>query len=497
MADLVWRKIPITPAELSLAAVLRCGQTFRWKNVNSVWSFSTNDRVVLLKQDDAHLHYASIMGNASTRDGGDVSGARSARHSPTDNKNSIDGAQSENSPPVENIKNESQDSTLAFIHDYFNLHVSLSELYAHWTAVETQARGKCTSFAQFPGIRILRQDPWETVVLFICLSNNNVKRISKMCDALCAEYGRFLARHDGIDYFSFPGPQVLSLPEVEGRLRELGFGYRAKYIASTAKMFADSKWPHISLERLESLRTRPFAEAHEFLLQLTGVGPKVADCICLMALDKHDVVPVDTHVLQIAVRDYKYRGPRTMNKKTYEAVRGHLADLFGEYAGWAQLVMFAADLADLNNGVNEVEGQRVRHTVEKLVEKKVEKKVKLKKAKEAPAKSETVTHVQKELVHIKEENTEVDVLEKKESLLEKSEVIVKEKKGIVEVKEETDTFQQESVKTNIHVLQEISLNESQVSVPTKRSNVDPETGKVKTEARGPVSRLKRVKVELA
>ena len=322
-----------------------------------------------------------------------------------------------------------------------------------------------------------------------------------MCDALCAEYGRFLVRHDGIDYFSFPGPQVLSLHGVEGRLRELGFGYRAKYIASTAKMFADGKWPHISLERLESLRSRPFAEAHEFLLQLTGVGPKVADCICLMALDKHDVVPVDTHVLQIAVRDYKYRGPRTMNKKTYEAVRGHLADLFGEYAGWAQLVMFAADLADLNNGVNEVEGQRVRHTVEKQVEKqvekKVEKKVKLKKTKEALAKSETVTHVKKELVHIKEENTEVDVLGKKESPLQKLEVSVEEEKGIVEVKEEIDTLQQEYVKTNIHVLQEISLNESQVSVPTKRSNVDPETGKVKTEARGPVSRLKRVKVELA
>lgn len=333
---IVWQTFPLAPAELSLARVLRCGQTFRWKNVNSVWSFSTADRIILLKQDHTHLHYASVKAehNGSGKD------------------------QTKQSPQQE------ADATLAFIKDYFNLHVSLTHLYQGWAKVETAARGKSTSFAQFPGIRILRQDPWETVVLFICSSNNNVKRISKMCDALCTEYGRYVGNHDDVDYYSFPQPADLAGPEVETRLRELGFGYRAKYIAATAQMFVSNDKPHISLEKLDALRHEPFEEAHAFLLQLTGVGPKVADCICLMALDKHDVVPVDTHVLQIAVRDYKYRGPRTMNKKTYEMVRRHLADLFGEYAGWAQLVMFAADLADLNNGVNQIAGTDVRHTVE-------------------------------------------------------------------------------------------------------------------------------------
>lgn len=262
---------------------------------------------------------------------------------------------------------EEADSTLAFIKDYFNLHVSLTKLYHDWTRVETAVRGKSTSFSLFPGIRILRQDPWETVVLFICSSNNNVKRISKMCDSLCIEYGRYVGTHDGVAYYSFPDAEVLAGPNVEARLRELGFGYRAKYIAATAQMFASPDKPHITMQKLTALRKEPFEDAHAFLLQLTGVGPKVADCICLMALDKHEVVPVDTHVLQIAVRDYKYRGPRTMNKKSYEMVRRHLTELFGDYAGWAQLVMFAADLGDLNNGVNQIAGSDVRHTVEEVI----------------------------------------------------------------------------------------------------------------------------------
>lgn len=293
-----------------------------------MWSFSAKDRIILLKQDDHNLHYAYVLAeNSKDRDGPEL--------------------------------------TLAFISDYFNLDVKLADLYEQWGQVEKKYRpGKPASFSGFPGIRILRQDPWETAVLFICSSNNNVKRISKMCQSLCQEYGTFINEHDGVDYYSFPQPELLAKPEVEDRLRELGFGYRAKYIQRTASMFMDNKeYPHITLDSLWELRTKSSEEAHEYLIQLCGVGPKVADCISLMSLDNHDVVPVDTHVLQIAVRDYKFKGPKTMNKIAYNQVKNHLSDLFGEYAGWAQLVMFAADLSDLNNGINQVDGQTIKHEV--------------------------------------------------------------------------------------------------------------------------------------
>jgi N-glycosylase/DNA lyase len=87
-----------------------------------------------------------------------------------------------------------------------------------------------------------------------------------------------------IPYYSFPTPQSLSDPSVEATLRGLGFGYRAKYIQKTAASLCAThsdpqKW-------LLSLRDTPTAEAREELLKLAGVGPKVADCILLMSLDK-------------------------------------------------------------------------------------------------------------------------------------------------------------------------------------------------------------------
>lgn len=317
--DAAWRSLPLPMLELSLARVLRCGQTFRWKNINNVWTFTTLDRVILLQQDEQRLKYASL-GPGRADPAADV----------------------------------------AFLEDYFTLHVKLGELYSKWAAVEAKHK-KLALFVQFPGIRMLRQEPWETVVLFICSSNNNVKRILKMVDALCQGFGTHIADFEGHPHYSFPGPEKLAHPDTEARLRELGFGYRARFIQQTAQMFMDEAVPEITLEKLYALRDKPYQETHDFLLQLLGVGPKVADCICLMALDKHNVVPVDTHVMQIAVRDYKYRGAKT--QKAYHLVREHLQNLFGEYAGWAQLVMFAADLSDLNNGVNTVGGEHVKHEV--------------------------------------------------------------------------------------------------------------------------------------
>ncbi|KAG7191517.1 8-oxoguanine glycosylase ogg1 [Scheffersomyces spartinae] len=219
----------------------------------------------------------------------------------------------------------------------------------------SKSRTSCP-FSLFPGIRILRQDPWETVVSFICSSNNNVKRISKMCDTLCTEFGDYIGEYKDIKYYSFPSPEQLSSsPGIELRLRLLGFGYRAKFIYQTALLFEDKSVPEITLERLHEMRQLDYKMAHEFLLQLMGVGPKVADCICLMSLDKHDVVPIDTHVYQIAVRDFKYKGKRdmkTLNKQMHEAIGTFYKEIFGEYAGWAQSVLFASDLSDLNNGVN-------------------------------------------------------------------------------------------------------------------------------------------------
>jgi N-glycosylase/DNA lyase len=177
---------------------------------------------------------------------------------------------------------------------------------------------------------------------------------------LCLHYGPLIGHIDDQTFHDFPPPEALTGPGVESHLRELGFGYRAGYIAKTASIVSKEK-PEGWLQSLcneepydDSPDQKPLLEggregyrrAHEELLQLQGVGPKVADCVCLMGLGWGEAVPVDTHVWQIAQRDYKFgKGKhKSLTKATYSAVGDHFRQLWGKEAGWAHSVLFAADL---------------------------------------------------------------------------------------------------------------------------------------------------------
>lgn len=244
-------------------------------------------------------------------------------------------------------KTLSDDDDLALVKDYFSLDVKIEDLYTHWCKVDPHFEKKASD--EFKGIRILRQDPWENLCSFICSSNNNIKRISQMVTNLCKYFGPLISSYQGRDYYGFPDPDVLQHPDIESKLRSLGFGYRAKYIQQTARLLQQEKG---GTEYLHALRSLPYREAHDALLQFTGVGPKVADCVCLMSLDKTDCIPVDTHVWQIAVRDYKVGRGKALNKALYATVGDYFRTLWGPYAGWAHSILFAADLSDLNNGIN-------------------------------------------------------------------------------------------------------------------------------------------------
>ena len=129
-------------------------------------------------------------------------------------------------------------------------------------------------------------------------------------EKLCVHYGRLLGHIDTQAYYDFPPPAALTDPGVESNLRRLGFGYRAKYLHQTACMVVDEH-PAGWRERLSNPEKSGFEteaagemkeggrdgyrEAHEALLGLQGVGPKVADCVCLMGLGWGEAVPVDTH----------------------------------------------------------------------------------------------------------------------------------------------------------------------------------------------------------
>ncbi|KAF5023868.1 hypothetical protein F66182_4072 [Fusarium sp. NRRL 66182] len=235
--------------------------------------------------------------------------------------------------------------------------IGLGPLYEQWSEADSNFRKRAP---QFKGVRILSQDAWETLICFICSSNNYITRISQMVHKLCQNYGPLISYMGDEAFHDFPTPDDLTGDDVEAQLRALGFGYRARYIAETARMVAKEK-PNNWLESLRNPELPGFnkthipkeqhanyKEAQEQLLSLKGVGPKVADCVCLMGLGWGEAVPVDTHVWQIAQRDYKFgkSNTKTLTKPMYDAVGDHFRKLWGPYAGWAHSVLFTADLRE-------------------------------------------------------------------------------------------------------------------------------------------------------
>ncbi|KAF4552580.1 8-oxoguanine DNA glycosylase-like protein [Elsinoe fawcettii] len=331
-----WQKLPVSLTELCINTTLRCGQSFRWRKADTgVWSMALHGRIISLHQDPTHLYYRSYY--------------------PPPPSAPLTPPSSVVSEPLESAK----DDTLPLLQHYLNLTPDLTSLYAEWSSADANFAARAPKFT---GIRILRQDAWEALVGFICSSNNNIARISQMVDKLCRYYGPYIGTVEGEEYYDFPAAEALAGDGVETRLRELGFGYRARYLAETAKMIREKEegWldglrnpeaPILGKKPEDAGKWRAegregYRVAHEELLTLQGVGPKVADCVCLMGLGWGEAVPVDTHVWQIAQRDYKFgKGKHSsLTKATYDAVGNKFRSLWGKEAGWAHSVLFTADL---------------------------------------------------------------------------------------------------------------------------------------------------------
>lgn len=134
------------------------------------------------------------------------------------------------------------------------------------------------------GIRLLKQEPWETLCSFIISQNNNIPRIKGIIERLCESFGK---RING--GFSFPGAEVLASLSVED-LAPLRSGFRAKYILDAARKVARGD---VDLAALGNL---PLDQARESLMSITGVGPKVADCALLFGSGRIECFPKDVWI---------------------------------------------------------------------------------------------------------------------------------------------------------------------------------------------------------
>lgn len=171
------------------------------------------------------------------------------------------------------------------------------------------------------GIRILKQDPIETIISFLISQNNNIPRIKKIIESICETYGE---KCDG--YFAFPTLNELSkIPKQF--FTEIKCGYRDEYLFSSIQKLCNG----FDLKLINSMTSN---EANKYLTELKGVGDKVADCILLYGFYKTDVFPTDTWIRKVYLDFYPN------SNKTAIQVRNEFVNMFGNLSGYAQQYLF-------------------------------------------------------------------------------------------------------------------------------------------------------------
>ncbi|MEN6521301.1 MAG: DNA glycosylase [Armatimonadota bacterium] len=277
---------------LNLAYTLTCGQAFRWRlDDDNWWSAPVREKLVRIKESDSGFLWETYPADAG----------------------------------------------LELLTDYFRLQDDVSAVYTHLAGSDAHMS---ELISRFNGLRIVRQDPYETTLSYICSTANSVPRISNAIERFSRRYGSYIVTIGGRAYYSFPTVESLAEADPDELSAVGNLGWRGANIVSVAKQIIarPAGW-------LESLRHASYLEAKSELMGIRGIGAKIADCICLFALDKDEAVPVDTHIRQVAVRYFMPElKAKTITPAAYNKIVQVFWELFGIYAGWAQEFLYYEDL---------------------------------------------------------------------------------------------------------------------------------------------------------
>lgn len=212
--------------------------------------------------------------------------------------------------------------------EYFDLKTNYNEIKQILSKVDLYLE-ESIHFGK--GIRILKQDFWETIISFIISANNNIPRIKKIINNLSKEYGT-LIEWNGQEYYTFPTIENLSKASIED-LRKLGLGFRDKRIYKTTQMILNKE---LDLENILKIKDTNIVKNE--LLKLDGVGEKVADCILLFSLHRFDVFPIDVWVRRVMNELYIHNNIEEKVKK--EDIKQLAKEKFKDYQAMAQQYLF-------------------------------------------------------------------------------------------------------------------------------------------------------------
>lgn len=215
------------------------------------------------------------------------------------------------------------------VKDYFDLNTDYTKIKDTLSKIDVYLK-ESIEFGE--GIRILNQDLWEMIISFIISANNNIPRIKGIIERLAKNYGDKIV-FKGKEYYTFPLPEQLKNVSIED-YRKLGLGFRDKRLYETTNMILQGE---VDLKEME--KTKNTIEVREQLLMLSGVGPKVADCILLFStLKRFEVFPIDVWVRRVMNDLYiKQEDETKVSKKQIEKIA---EEKFGNLAGLAQQYLF-------------------------------------------------------------------------------------------------------------------------------------------------------------
>jgi len=276
----------ITP--FSLEPTLQCGQLFRWEKINEWWYGVVQGKILKIKQVGSELLFEGV--------------------------------------------------DEAFLKSYLRLDDNLLLILSQIGRDEHIKR----AIQKFYGLRIVRQEPWECLISYMCSTYKNIPAIKKAILNLSKRFGQKKTL-DGYEFYTFPDSQELAQASLK-ELEECKLGFRTKHVLQVSTIVASGEF------YLESLKRLDYENAKKRLMMLPGVGHKVADCVLLFSLDKLEAFPVDVWIKRLILTYYKDNFEhlfiqRVLNKSglsdsDYSRIGSFGRRYFGAYAGYAQEYLF-------------------------------------------------------------------------------------------------------------------------------------------------------------
>ena len=277
-------KIDIPLDSFNLEHIFECGQCFRWEKIDEYSYIGIIDDTVLkVKIDNNKL---------------DINGV-------TDKKD---------------IQN--------YLIEYFDLNRDYSKIKSKLSSIDKYMK---ESIDYGYGIRILNQNIWECIISYIISANNNIPRIKKIINNLSTRFGKKVT-FEGNNYYLFPTIDQLATASVED-FRAAGAGFRDIRLYTTTQAIYNKNFDLSKLIQINDTN-----EIEKILLELDGVGPKVANCIMLFSLKRFDVFPVDVWVRR--VMNELYIHAKDENKINSKEIVKLAHDKFGDLSGIAQQYLF-------------------------------------------------------------------------------------------------------------------------------------------------------------